>query len=128
MSALDSVRAAAKRAPAIRYGIAQRREALAREVSARYGVTLHAHPRRPGVVVVSETDAELLHDAVTRDRGIDAVGRGYYLYLGGELDVVTAPDWACDPVSVAWLRLKVIAMYRPLRPVIRVLARWLNRL
>lgn len=92
MSILDDVRAVSECAPPLRYGIAQRREILAQEVAARYGVTLHANPRQPGIVVVSESDAEILRDAVMCDSGLDAVGRGYYLYLGGGLDVITAPD------------------------------------
>lgn len=102
--------------------IARRRDMLADEVAARYGVTLYPHPRQPHAVVVSASDYAVLADAVMADRRLSAVGRGYYLYLGGELSVVVAPDWACDLGHVALLRARVQLVDVWARPVVRGLS------
>lgn len=107
--------------------IAARRTALIIEIQSRYHVTLHPHPRRPDAVVVSETSYRDLEAAVWADPRLDALGRGYYLYLGSELDVISAPDWACDPLTVALARLYAVALIRPLRPMVRWLSRVLTR-
>ncbi|UGS26337.1 hypothetical protein K8F61_17175 [Microbacterium resistens] len=108
--------------------IAQRRAALTAEVQDRYGVTLHPHPWRPHTVVVSRSDYDSLERQVIADPTLNAVGRGYYLYLGSELDVDVAPDWACDPLTLSLLRLRALLIDRPVRPIVRTLSRWLNRL
>lgn len=102
--------------------LARRRAALIDEVRSRYGVTLYPHPRRTDAVVVSASDYAALSDAVMTDRTLSPVGRGYYLYLGGELSVVVAPDWACDHGHVALLRARVRLVDVWARPVVRGLA------
>jgi hypothetical protein len=88
----------------------------------RYGITAHRHPRRHLTVVISSSDWFSLREAVMLDPQLSAVGRGYYLFLGGELDYVIAPDWACDPLTVAALRIRVVIIDRPFKPIVRKLA------
>lgn len=107
--------------------LGERRERLIRAISVHYGVTVYPHPRRAHMVVVSETDYHLLTDAVMSDPLLNAVGRGYYSWLGGELAVVTAPDWTCDPRAVALARTRALLLDGPLRPYLRRLVAWLDR-
>ncbi|MGO3844451.1 hypothetical protein [Agrococcus casei] len=99
---------------------------LIEQVERRFGVTMHPHPRRSGVVVVSESDYARIFDEAARDPRLDVMGRCYYLVLGPQLTVQVAPDWACDPVKVALLRLRVAALDIPLRPIVRGLNRLLT--
>lgn len=89
---------------AVRHDLELRRARLADEVALRYGVRLHPHPRRSDVAVLSRSDYAALADAVMHDPYIDALGRGYYLGLGGELVLQSAPDWACDPDAIVQAR------------------------
>ena len=102
--------------------LARRRAALIDEVRSRYGVTLYPDPRREHIVRLTESDYAWLIDAVAHDRRIDAVGRGYYLGLGGELTLVRVADWTCDHDCVALLRARVLLLDRWARPVVRALA------
>ncbi|WP_448389790.1 hypothetical protein [Microbacterium aurum] len=104
--------------------IAERRSSLIRAISVHYGVAVYPHPRWPRAVVVSESDYRLLTDAVMSDPLLNAVGRGYYSWLGGELAVVTAPDWTCDPRAVALARTRALLLDGPLRPYLRRLVAW----
>lgn len=99
---------------------------LIEQVARRFGVTMHPHPRRSGVIVVSESDYVHIFDEVTRDPRLDVMGRGYYLVLGPGLTAQIAPDWSCDPAKVAMLRLRVALLYIPLRPILRALTRLLT--
>lgn len=123
MSMIDDMLALQTALPKYRASIARRRALLVRDVEERYGVALHQHPRKASVVVVSATDYDELRACVTNDSGLDAVGRGYYSYLGGELDVNVAPDWTCDPLALSWLRLRVSLLDRPIRRLLRALTR-----
>lgn len=125
MSMIDAVLAVRAAVPSYQASIARRRALLIDDVARRYGVTLYQHPREASVAVVSATDYEVLRSCVTNDRGLDAVGRGYYSYLGGELDVIVAPDWTCDLSVVALLRARVVLVERPTRKIVRSLARLL---
>lgn len=100
-----------------------RRAVLVDEVAARYGVTLYPDPRREHIVRLSESDHAWLAAAVEHDRRLDAVGRGYYSGLGGELTLVPAPDWTCDPVAVSLARLYAVTVVPWARPTVRALSR-----
>lgn len=104
-----------------------RRDRLIEQLHYRYGITVYPHPRRPHAVVVSESDLARLEHAIFRDDLLNPVGRGYYSWLGGELSVITAPDWACDPLSVALARLYAVTVASWARPAIRALTRLLRR-
>lgn len=108
--------------PAVQAQLAERRAQLIKDVETEFAVTLHPG-RRQSQVVVSASDYEWLLVALER---YDPLARGYYTGLGGELDVIVAPDWTCDPARVAWLRLVVVTT-RPIRRLVRWLAaRWPN--
>lgn len=124
---LDQLTSWAEVLPELHASIAERRARLIRHLHARYGVTVHPHPRLAHVVVVSRSDYATLEDLVTHDRLLDAVGRGYYGWLGGELSVIVAPDWSCNPTSVALARLYAVAVVPWARPVVRALTRLLGR-
>lgn len=81
-----------------------RRARLVTEVERAYGVALYPHPRRPSCVVISDTDYDKLEAAVMSDSRLSPIGRGYYLYLGGELSPVRVRDWMCDRRIIAVLR------------------------
>lgn len=104
--------------------LSRRRSVLLDEIERRYGVTMHADPRAEHIIRVSKSDYETFVNAVMNDRKIDAIGRGYYLGLGGELDLVTSPDWTFDPLSVALLRLRVVLLGSWARPIVRRISRW----
>lgn len=103
----------------------ERRARLVDEVAERYGVRLHLHPRRPHVAVVSQSDYELLVSQVMEDRRIDALGRGYYLGLGGELTLQSAPDWTCDADAIVQARL-VGSLRQAVRPALDGIDRFLE--
>lgn len=87
---------------------------------------MHADPRTEHIIRVSKSDYETFVHAVMNDRTIDAIGRGYYLGLGGELVLVTSPDWTFNPLKVAQLRLRVVLLDSWARPIVRRLSRWLK--
>ncbi len=107
--------------------LAERRGDLIRQVGSRYGVTLYPHPRAARVVVVSRGDYDTLRGAIATDPTLDPIGRGYYWWLGGELSVLVAPDWTCDPTRVALARLYALAVVPWARPVVRAVTRLLRR-
>lgn len=121
----DRVREARARADGLHASLPERRARLIRHLHYRYDVTVYPHPRLPHVVVVSESDAVMLRYRIGGDRTLDAVGRGYYSWLGGELTVQVAPDWACDATRLALARLYVVTLHRPLSRLARALTRLL---
>lgn len=124
---LDRIRAARALAAAAEASLLERRARLIRQLAFRYDVTVYPHPRLPHVVVVSESDHATLLELIGMDRSLDALGRGYYLWLGDELSVIVAPDWACSPTRVALARLYALAVVPWARPVVRALTRLLSR-
>ncbi|MHC9046799.1 hypothetical protein ACYX8G_19615 [Microbacterium saperdae] len=94
--------------------LAERRERLITEIGTRYGVQLYPG-QDAATITVSESGYEQLESAIMLDPTIDAVGRGYYTGLGGALTLRTAPDWTCDPQTVAFARLVAIVS----RPFLR---------
>lgn len=110
-------------ADSYRASLLRRRQWLIADVARVYGVALYPHPRRAHVVVCAASDLARFRAAVMHDRMLSAVGRGYYLGLGGELDIVTAPDWTCEPLRVARSRWVAVTLVRPLRRVLALFRR-----
>lgn len=102
---------------------AKRRARLIHDAATRYGVTLHPHPRHDDVVVISRVEHDAYEHAVLHDPQLNAIGRGYYLYLGGELRPYVVPVWMTDPLALALLRLRVLLIDRPMRALLQRLAR-----
>lgn len=99
-------------------GMRQRRATLIRSIATFYGVTVYPHPREVDVVVVAASDDALLARRVARDPSLDAVGRGYYGWLGGAMRAVVVPDWTCAPRRVA--RARWLARHRCARALVRL--------
>lgn len=103
-----------------------RRDRLVDEVLARYGVTLHPHPRLVHVVVVSRSDYEALIDGIEYDPARVPLMNGHLHFLGEAFTVWVMPDWTCDRVSVALARSIAVGLSAPRRAA-RVAAAGLTR-
>lgn len=82
----------------------RRREHLIRDIAIRYGVTAHVGRDDRPEILLADDDYTRLRAAVMNDDRGDALSRGYYLGLGGELDVHRVPAWALDTRRVARAR------------------------
>lgn len=81
------------------------------------GFRCEAHGER---VLMPVSDFGLLIDSVRADPRLDAIGRGWY--LNGNGNMILTPDWPWNLTRVAMLRLIAVAVYRPLRPLVRFLS------
>ncbi|MFJ6532470.1 hypothetical protein [Microbacterium sp. NPDC091662] len=120
---ISSLVSSALVADSYRASLLRRRQWLIADVARVYGVALYPHPRRAHAVVCAASDVARLRAAVMSDRMLSAVGRGYYLGLGGEIDVVSAADWTCDPLRVSLARWVAVSLVRPLRRVLALFGR-----
>ncbi|SJM55028.1 hypothetical protein [Agrococcus casei] len=102
-------------------GLPGGRRQLIEQIELQVGITMHQHPRLPHTVVVSDSDCKRLYAASAAIHRTVAHRMVRVGLLVDDLTVMTAPDWACDPVQVAWLRLRVSLLDIPLRPVMRAL-------
>lgn len=87
----------------------------AEDIRARGFRALASGPR----VLMPAPDYGALTTQVLADARLDAIGRGWY--LNGNDNVVLTPEWPWIPTRVAYLRLLALAVYRPLRPLVRFL-------
>lgn len=87
-------------------------------LEAGLGVTGHADLER-GRIVVSESDAATLRGLAVFP--VELYGHRDQVF---GIPLVTAPDWTCDPASVAWCRF-VARLWVALR--LRRLTAWLVR-
>lgn len=103
--------------------LAERRDRLAADLSSRYGVATYVRGEED--ILLTHSDYKRALDAVWRDRSIDAIGRGYYLGLGGDVNLVPVADWTCDPLSVSTARLLAVVI-KPFRPLAAFLTKRLG--
>jgi hypothetical protein len=82
----------------------QRRAALIHDMGVRFRIT--AFPGRVDrpEIVLPQQDYDRLMTAIWKDPWGSALSRGYYLGLGGELEVRAAPAWTFDPALIARAR------------------------
>lgn len=82
----------------------QRRDDLIREIGYRYRITAFPGRQDRAEIVLPQQDHDRLMAAIWNDPRGDALSRGYYLGLGGELEVRAAPAWTFDARCIARAR------------------------
>lgn len=103
----------------------RRRAALVEQAQRFYGVKLYPHPTRLTVVLVSEFDYKTIMATIAVMFVPPAPAA--METLGGEFKVWRVPDWVCSPRTIALLRLRVLLVDRPLKPIVRAVDRLLGR-
>lgn len=96
----------------------RRRTNLIRDIASRYQVATYPGRDRPAEILISRTDFASFRRAVLTDPRGDAVSRGYYLGLGGELLIRAVPDWLLSARDISRARVRA-RVRRALRLVTR---------
>jgi hypothetical protein len=94
-----------------------RRDDLMRKMHAYFGV----HPTRggggrPTILLPAGEHARYVSDVFT-ERNSTPISRGYFLGLGGEVQIIGVPEWTLDPARIARLRF-IAATRRRLRRLV----------